>query len=117
MKKYLIWVVLLAFLASGAMAIDKTKSKSEDLQSSEKKADIKLPDREKPSSAGQKDDSRKSAPRDYNDFVDHNNNGIDDRVERRKKAAEINDSKENEKSRTATEKKTEADSMKRTKSR
>ena len=117
MKKYLIWAVLMAFLASGASAIDKTKSKSEDLRSSEQKADIKLPDSEKPATTGESDDSRRSATKDYNDFVDHNNNGIDDRAERRKKSTEENDTRQKKQTETQTQKKTDDSSKNKTKSR
>jgi len=77
MKRILVYTFVLAFLISGVVmaTIDKTSSKKSKSESSEqKKQDAK-----------KEDTAKKKNQKNYNDFVDKNSNGIDDRVEARKK--------------------------------
>jgi len=87
-RTILIYVVVSLFLFSTiSFAIEKRSGKKLD----HKKVDslIKRDDNQKPQKKNPLRDSRvnRSDQRDYNDFIDRNNNGIDDRVERKKKAS------------------------------
>lgn len=110
MRSILIVIVMLAFMfSSSALAVNKTGAKKLD----RKKVDtlIKL----------KKDNLRSSGTRqsatdrrkDYNDFIDKNNNGLDDRIEsRKKKAAE---SRSSDKKKTDKQKKSSPPPEKKTK--
>ncbi len=79
MKKILIYIVSVVFLlTSASFAIDKTGSKKSVQKTSDKPTDIENKPIEKPS--GQPTEAGKH--KDFNDFVDKNNNGIDDRAEK-----------------------------------
>ncbi len=88
MKRVLIFVFLMVFLlGSSVSAIEKKETR----QATQKEVDKKHIT--KPGKGAQsgtlKSHNQKQPKRDYNDFVDRNNNGIDDRIESRKKKAGI----------------------------
>ena len=86
MNRLLIFVLMLVFLAvSTALAVEKKETK---------RVTQKEIDKQEESRSGQgaqaetlKSHNQTQPKRDYNDFVDRNNNGIDDRIESRKKKA------------------------------
>lgn len=87
MRTILIYIFVSLFLFSSAsFAIDKRTGKKVD----HKKVDsvIKQDDNKKPQRKGSAPGTsvNRGSQRDYNDFIDKNNNGIDDRAERKKKA-------------------------------
>jgi len=83
MKKLIFYIFVVSLIFSGAsFAVDKTSSKKTKKEPLKSEAKIQT-DR----STGQiKPDSNKTQdnPRDYNNFIDKNNNGIDDRVENKR---------------------------------
>jgi preprotein translocase subunit SecF len=86
MKNMLIYLFLCLFLFSAvAFGIDKKENKKITVKEADKKTTQKLKTSSTDKSSGNNLDSRST--RDYNDFVDRNNNGIDDRVEKTKKKA------------------------------
>nr|MBN2277726.1 hypothetical protein [candidate division Zixibacteria bacterium] len=95
MKKILINVLILSLVFSGiAFGVDKTSSKKV-----KKNPDPKVMVENKddsqstnqPSNRVINQQSLQENPRDYNDFVDKNNNGIDDRVESKRKTVPATD--------------------------
>jgi len=90
LHKLLIYIMALSFLiCSVSFGIDKETDKKQE----RKKVDtlIKKPLTQGPQ--GNKDQPRGSGStggRDYNDFIDKNNNGIDDRAEYKKKVSSQN---------------------------
>lgn len=82
MKKVLIYMVLIIFaLSSASFAIDKTGSKKSVKKTTDQPTDIE----NKPIDESSKQPSETGKKKDFNDFVDKNNNGIDDRAEKTKR--------------------------------
>jgi ABC-type transporter MlaC component len=84
MRKILVVLVISAFaFSSSALAINKTGAKK--LERDKADTLIKLDKDKRGTSSGSK--RSVDRPKDYNDFIDKNNNGLDDRIEYRKKKA------------------------------
>ena len=85
MRLILTAIVLLAFIfSSSALAVNKTGTKK--LKKEKPDSVLKLKtDKLQPSSGTKQSATDKR--KDYNDFIDKNNNGLDDRIESRKKKA------------------------------
>jgi len=81
MRRLLIYTILIGFLlCSFSYAVDKTSPKK--ASPGIKDSTVKIENKATGNKQIKKDDRK-----DYNDFMDGNNNGIDDRVESRKKVS------------------------------
>jgi len=111
MKRLVIILCLLAFgLGTQVSAIDRSKSKKEDLKSVEEKEGLKPKDETKSQEKAKSTDRKQTSPsKDYNDFIDRNNNGIDDRAERPKRSLKTDNQAEDKKD--STKKKSEGSSL------
>lgn len=85
MRAILIIIVMLAFVfSSSALAVNKTGAKKLERKKADTLIKIKKDDLRSSSGTRQSATDRR---KDYNDFIDKNNNGLDDRIESRKKKA------------------------------
>jgi len=88
MKKLLTYTFLVIFLfGSATLAIEKKDTKRVTQKEVEKR---NVPKSKQDNQSGNLNSPSRNNPkveRDYNDFVDRNNNGIDDRIESRKRKA------------------------------
>lgn len=83
MRNMLIYLILCLFLSSTAsFGIDKREKKKITIKEADKKTTQKL--KTSPTDKSSDTKPKTGQTRDYNDFVDKNNNGIDDRVEKTK---------------------------------
>jgi hypothetical protein len=90
MKKLLTYTFLVIFLfGSSTLAIEKKDSKRVIQKEVEKQNVPKLKQDNQPGNLNSQNRNNPKVKRDYNDFVDRNNNGIDDRIESRKKKAKV----------------------------
>jgi hypothetical protein len=86
------FIIFLAFVflfgsCSSVLAIDKKKAKPLDPKETPEKIEPKSRPVSPPQKQAPPKQLKPDNPKDFNDFVDKNNNGIDDRVERKRKSA------------------------------
>lgn len=98
MKKSLIYIIAALFLwSSCAFAIDKTTSKKKNPDKPDTTNQPVDPPANKTDSNATAQQNQNATNKDYNDFVDGNNNGVDDRMETGKNKPSSKDSSSNSK--------------------